>query len=144
MTTFSKGTASISTNQNIETFYTGFLDKVAPNARKVIDQTLKNIESEAKKDWPKRKTKSRGSYKKFVRGYKIDSQGFIVGFLKNTAPYSWAMKFGMDSENFTGQDIIFATGKRVSNELLIKPMKKQSRHVVNALADDLSKRIKNG
>lgn len=144
MTTFTTGNASISTDQDLQSFYVGFLDKVAPNARRVIDEKLAEIESRAQKDWPKRKKRSRGSARKFERGYKVDASGSIVGFLKNTAPYAWAIKFGMDSENSQGQDLIYARGKRVGNELLLKPLRKSSRHVVNALADDIAKRIGDG
>ncbi len=51
------------------------------------------------------------------------------------------MKFGVDSENNRGQDIIQPQGKRVSNELMVKPHRKAAKKVVEALADDLMRRI---
>ena len=134
---FKMGKASATFDQDLNDFYTDFLDKVAPTARKVIDESLAKIEKEARKDWPKRKRGSKGSAQKFVRGYRVTSQGTIEGYLQNTAPYSWAIKFGADSENSSGQDIIQPLGKRVAQRLLISPLRKESRHVVNALAEDL-------
>ena len=152
--TFKAKRASCTFDQDLQSFYTGFLDKVAPNARKIIDETLEDIEKEAQRNWPKRKAQvrrnkdgkivffrdnSKNSWKRFERGYRVDASGNLVGYLRNTAPYAWAIKFGIDSENSNGQDIIFPTGKRVSNELLVRPLRRGSRNVINALADDIMK-----
>ena len=135
--TFKSGKAAASFSSDLQSFYTDFLDKVAPNARKIIDSTLEDIEKEAKKNWPKREKKSQNSFRMFQRGYRVDSSGAIVGFLKNTAPYAWAIKFGIDSQNSRGEAIIFPTGKRVSNELMVKPLIRVSKKVVQALANDI-------
>jgi hypothetical protein len=135
--TFQQGNASIEFSRDVQTFYTGFLDRVAPNTRRVIDESLEKIEKDARKEWPKRKRGSKGSYRKFVRGYRISAGGNIEGYLKNTAPYSWAIKFGVDSENSSGQDIIQPLGKRVAQRLLVSPLRKETKKVVDALADDL-------
>lgn len=148
--------AGIEIDTDLQQFYTGFLDKVAPNARKVLEDTLKKIEEDAVRDWPVRKPiirkkkdgevsfykkTSLGSWKKFERGFRIIPGGGFEGYLRNRAPYSWAMKFGVDSENNRGKDIIQPQGKRVSNELMVKPHRKAAKKVVEALADDLIRRI---
>ncbi len=143
MSTIIHGKASIKT-EDLDSFYTSFLDKVAPNARKVIDSSLEKIENQARAQWPKRKKNSQGSYRRFIRGYRIDPSGNLIGYLKNTAPYSWAIKFGLDSENYQSQDLIYPTGKRVSQELLVRPLRQESKHVINALADDLARGAGNG
>ena len=71
---------------------------------------------------------------------KIDPNGDIVVYLKNTASYSWAIKYGKDPKTKTGERIIEPQGKRAAQELLIKPMRKSSKVIVNALAKDLFKR----
>lgn len=134
---FRKGRASAEFSRDLDDFYAGFLDKVAPTARKVIDESLEMIEREARKDWPRRKRGSKGSARRFVRGYRVTAQGTIEGYLKNPAPYAWAIKFGEDSENSSGRDIIQPMGKRVAQVLLVSPLRKESRKVVQALADDL-------
>jgi hypothetical protein len=151
--TIKQGKASISLDKDMRTFYTGFLDTVAPGARKIIDTTLDRIEEQAKKEWPKRQPivrtnqegrvtyyeeTSKNSWRKFRRGYRVES-GMIVGFLVNDAPYSWAIKFGVESVNNQGQHITRPLGARVSNELMVKPMKRNARKVIDALADDLAR-----
>ena len=153
---FTTKRAGIEIDTDLQEFYTGFLDKVAPNARKILEDTLIKIESDAKRDWPVRQPQvrrdkdgdivffrkvSKGSWKMFERGFRILPNGSFEAYLRNRAPYSWAIKFGVESENNRGQHIIQPQGKRVSNELMIKPQKKASNKIVKALADDLMRRI---
>ena len=153
---FTTKRAGIEIDTDLQQFYTGFLDTVAPNARKVLEDTFKKIEEDAVKDWPVRKPiirktaegevtffkkTSKGSWRMFERGFRILPGGVFEAYLRNRAPYSWAIKFGVDSENNRGQDIIQPKGKRVANELMIKPQRKAANKVVKALADDLMRRI---
>jgi hypothetical protein len=154
-TKITKGNAGIVIDTDLQEFYTGFLDKVAPNAKKIIDSSLEEIQRGAVRDWPVRppeirekdgkivffRITTKESWKKFERGYRITPDGGFEGYLRNTAPYSWAIKFGVDSENNQGRDIIQPQGRRVATELMVKPQKKQSKKVISALADDLMRRI---
>jgi len=154
-TKITKGNAGIVIDTDLQEFYTGFLDKVAPNAKQIIDSSLEEIQRGAVRDWPVRppeirekdgkivffKITTKESWKKFERGYRITPDGGFEGYLRNTAPYSWAIKFGVDSENNQGRDIIQPQGRRVATELMVKPQKKQSKKVISALADDLMRRI---
>ena len=132
------------------------LKTVAPNAQAIMDQELKKIEKEAIQDWPRRKPvsrtdetgrttyfrdNSRESWKKFRRGAKILPGGQFSGFLRNTAPYSYYRKYGVDSENNRRQDILQPQGRNVASETLIKPHRKTANKVVKALSDDLMKRV---
>lgn len=132
------------------------LKTVAPNAQAIMDQELKRIEKEAVKDWPRRKPvqrtdntgrtvfyrdNSRESYKKFKRGATVTVGGQFSVFLKNTAPYSYYIKFGVDSENYRRQDILQPQGRNVASETLIKPHRKTANKVVKALSEDLMKRV---
>jgi len=156
MKKFTTKRAGIEIDTDLQDFYTGFLDKVAPNARKILTDEMEKIERDAKKDWPVRKPQIRkdkegnvvfyrevtkGSWKMFERGFRITANGDFEAYLVNRAPYSWAIKFGVDSENNRGQDIIQPQGKRVADELMVKPQKKASNKIVKALADDLMRRI---
>jgi hypothetical protein len=155
-TKITTGRAGVTIDTDLQEFYTGFLDKVAPNARKILEDTMQTIEKDARRDWPVRKPQirrdsegnvvffkktSKGSWKLFERGFRILGDGSFEAYLSNRAPYSWAIKFGVDSENNRGQDIIQPQGKRVANELMVKPQKKASNKVVKALADDLMRRL---
>jgi len=146
--------ASIEIDQNLQQFYTGFLDTVAPNLKREIESSLEKIEREAKKNWPVRqpitrtsgsttviRETSKGSWKKFERGFRIVQGGFFEGYLRNNAPYAWAIKFGKNSKNNSGANIQYRTGIRVSEELMIKPQRTDADRVVKALADDLVRRL---
>ena len=132
------------------------LKTVAPNAQAIMDHELKRIEQEAIKDWPRRKPvqrtdetgrttfyrdNSQESWKKFRRGAKILPGGKFSVFLRNTAPYSFYIKYGVDSENNKRQDILQPQGRNVASETLIKPHRKTSNKVVKALSEDLMKRV---
>ena len=132
------------------------LKTVAPNAQAIMDQELERIEKEAVEDWPRRKPvqrtdetgrttffrdNSRESWKKFRRGAKILPGGQFSVFLRNTAPYSYYIKYGVDSENNRRQDILQPQGRNVARETLIKPHSKTANKVVKALSDDLMKRV---
>tara|TARA_R110000822_G_scaffold144811_2_gene283625 strand:+ start:1672 stop:2148 length:477 start_codon:yes stop_codon:yes gene_type:complete len=153
---FKSGDSSAEFSTDLGKFYTDFLNEVAPNASKLINDSLDKIEIEAKADWPKRKPLirkdqsgritffrklSKNSWNKWQRGTKIDALGNITVFLKNTAPYSWAIRFGVDSDNHNGQHILQPAGKKAAQILLIRPMRRASKKIVQALADDLMKRV---
>ena len=156
MKKFTSKRAGIEIDTDLQDFYTGFLDKVAPNARKIIDETLKKIEIDAQKDWPVRrpeikrdsqgnilssKKTSLGSWKMFERGYRIVPGGGFEGYLKNKAPYAWYIQFGEASVNKQRKHIVQPQGKKVAQVLLIAPQRKQAKKVTEALANDLMRRI---
>lgn len=156
MKSYTRGNATVQVDQDMESMFMGFLHTVAPNAGKIMEEELAKIEKEAIRDWPKRKPiikrdregniieskkTSLESYKKFKRGIKIDSNGKFVVFLKNTAPYSYMIKYGESSRNYRTQHIVQPQGRRVANETLIKPHRKTANNVTKALGEDLMKRI---
>lgn len=153
---YKTGNATVKITEDMEEMFLGFLKTVAPNASKIMEDTLQEIEREAKKDWPKRqpiirrdsqgditffRETSKKSFQMFRRGIRVTARGDIEVYLKNTAPYSWAIKFGEDSRNKDGKQIIQPQGRRVATELMVKPLNKSTRKVVKALAEDLMKRI---
>jgi len=153
---YKSGKATVKIDQDMEKMFLGFLKTVAPSAQSIMDEDLKEIERKAQMDWPRRqpiirrdetgdivfqRRTSQESWKKFRRGVQVTSDGSFTVFLRNTAPYSWAIKFGEDSRNNQGREIIQPQGRRVATELLVKPHRKSARKVVKALAADLIKKI---
>lgn len=150
------GNVTAQFDTNLDQMFTGLLNTVAPNAMRIMQQAITDIEVAAVPDWPKRqptvrtnkdgkvvfyRDDSKNSWRMFVRGTRLDAHGNIVVYLKNTAPYSYMVRYGEDPTNNRGQPIIGAQGKRVADETLTKPMRQQSNKVVKALADDLTGRI---
>lgn len=147
--------ASITMDKDMEKFFLGTLKRVAPNFEKEVKKALDQIEKKAKEEWPKRQLKktwdrtekryvfkdeSKNSWNKFKRGFRIDPDGNIVVYLKNTAPYAWAIKYGVDPKNKDRTRLIEPQGRKPARELLVKPMRKSSKMIVKALASDLFKR----
>ena len=82
----------------------------------------------------KRET-SKGSVQKLQKGILIEGED-LVAFVRNTAPYAWAIKIGEKSKDSFGRSKI-QEGRRLSNEVLWKPVKRSADEVAEALADDL-------
>lgn len=150
--TIKSGNATIDLNQDMSRFFLDVLRRAAPEAEKIMSEAFEKIERDAKQSWPRRqptrkfsngrvtfKDESQNSWASFERGARIDAQGNLIVYLKNTAPYSYVIKFGADSKNKDGKDIILPQGKRAAQELLIKPLNKETRRIVKALADELFK-----
>lgn len=132
------------------------LKTVAPNAQSIMTEELTRIEKEARKEWPRRKDKIKRdrdgnilssekttleSFKKFRIATSVSTDGTFNVYLKNTAPYSYVIRFGIDSENSQKKDIIRPQGASVANELMVKPHRKTANKVTKALAEDLMKRV---
>lgn len=80
---------------------------------------------------------SQDSRGKLDRGILIDTaSGEVVGFIRNTAPYAWAIKIGVNT------DSILPLGARVSNELLWKPLKKDANKITRIIAKEITEAIK--
>ena len=153
--TVTTGRASVTMDKDMDKFFLSTLKKLAPNFEKEVKKALDRIEKEAKEAWPKRqirkkwdktnkryifKDESQNSWNKFKRGFRVDPDGNIVVYLKNTAPYAWAIKYGADPKSKDGTRLIEPQGRKPARELLVKPMRKSSKIIVKALAADLFKR----
>ena len=114
---------------------------VTPNAQKVIESEFQKIESHAKNEWLIRQpTKSgryisKGSKHKIYTGIKVTKNAKLRFVIGNSAPYAWAIKVGVES------DTNLPRGTRIANELLWKPSKKATDIIIEALADELMKKI---
>jgi hypothetical protein len=76
--------------------------------------------------------KSQDSKNKLERGIMVTSDE-LIGFVRNTAPYAWAIQTGQYTLNN------LAYGTRTSNTLLWDPVRKAANKLIDVLADDLLK-----
>lgn len=149
------GSAEVSIN-NDSKMLLKMVNTVLPSASKIMQEELSRIEREAQTEWPRRqpmirkdeqgntvfiKQTSKGSWRLWEQGVKVRADGTLDVYLRNTAPYSFYIKFGIDSKNSKGEDIVQPTGKNVSQTLLIAPHRKTANKVVKALADDAARRL---
>ena len=145
--------------------------KAAPLSEQVFTEILKEIEAEAKAEWPVRqpvkpvrdkegnvklvqsgpnkgkprliKQTSKRSIDKYRLGTRFES-GKVVVFLENTAQYAFAIRMGIDTKGEKGREIFLPLGKRVVQELLFKPLKKNTNRAVDALLEDMMNTQKRG
>ena len=76
--------------------------------------------------------KSQDSKNKLKRGILLEGED-IVAFVRNDAPYAWAIHTGQ----YTLNDLAFGT--RTADELLWKPSKRAASKLVRVIAEDLMK-----
>jgi hypothetical protein len=153
MAKITTGKTQLNVEDTIGKMLDSVLKKVVPDAERLISSTFEEIEREAVKEWPRQaplirknkdgkvvfyKERSGESWKKFELGKRLE-KGQIVIYLRNTAPYSWAIKFGYDSVNKDNEGILQPRGKRASTELLVKPMRKQVNKIVKVIANELDR-----
>lgn len=149
------GSAEVSINNDAKMLLK-MVNTVLPSASKIMQEELSRIEREAQTEWPRRqpmirkdeqgntvfiKQTSKGSWRLWEQGVKVRADGTLDVYLRNTAAYSFYIKFGIDSKNSKGEDIVQPTGKNVSQTLLIAPHRKTANKVVKALADDAARRL---
>ena len=59
--------------------------------------------------------------------------------MENRAEYAWAIRMGMDTKGQGGRAIIIPLRARVSNELMVKPLRRKSRKVISEYTRGLLK-----
>ena len=79
--------------------------------------------------------KSQDSKNKLERGIMVTSDD-LIGFIRNTAPYAWAIKTGTYTLNN------LAYGSHTSTVLLWSPIQKAANKLIDVLADDLLQEAK--
>ena len=131
---------SFNERQN-EAAFLDLLDEIAPSTRKVFEEVTEQLMSHAQSNWPVRKRNSKGSVNDFERGITVTSDS-VYAYVRNNAQYAWAIKSGVDSVNRDKQPLIIPLGRRIAQEVLWSPARKEADRVAEALADDFAKRAK--
>lgn len=134
---FGTGAVTIDLSDEVADAIQNVVDKVLPNTRRQIDKQLAEIEQNAKNKWLVREENSKNSKSKMYSEVVVNSQLQLVGNVGNSAGYAWAIRTGEDT-----QQTALSTGKRLSNELLWKPAKKQSNEIAETIAKETIKLMK--
>ena len=116
------------------------LKKAHPIMIKTIKKEIKEVEKEAKKNWPIRQEKygaSQGSRNKFVTGLQV-TKDKVVGFVENRAEYAYVIMAGRESNTTV------KAGKRVADALMVEPIKKAAKTASKEIADKIIQEVKNG
>lgn len=130
------GGTSLDISDELVSMTDDLVNKLLPETRKELEDELTKIEEEARNKWLVRENKSRGSRNKLYAEIAITPNFELVGVIGNKAEYAWAIKVGKDTQSSGLQQ-----GKRLSNELLFKPVKQKSKDFANVLANEITKQI---
>lgn len=106
--------------------------KLFPEFSKLINEEVKKVHDNAKKNWLVRERRSKGSKEKMEFAVEVRG-GKLTGVVRNMAPYAYAIKVGADSDTY------LPLGKRIADELITKPMKKMAKQLNQKLADEYIK-----
>jgi len=131
------GNASIDMSSELSAITEDLVNKLLPETRRELDKELSRIEKEARDRWLVREENSKNSRDKLYVEMAITPNFELIGIVGNKAEYAWAIKVGGDA-----QKTRLSEGKRLSNELLFKPVKKSSDKIASTLADEITKQIK--
>ena len=104
------------------------IDKLIPDFRKTLENEMEIIMDNARKNWLVRAKDSKGSKDQFKVGVKLKGLK-VIGFVENLAPYAYAIRVGKKSRTNIRK------GKRISVELLQKPLQKSSDKLSNLVFD---------
>lgn len=115
------------------------LDKVAPRSKQEMINYVEKIKEDARSKWLVRKENSKGSINKFYTRFYITSDLQIAAVVGNSAPYSYVIRVGPDSEDERGANSLIPTGKNLARETMIKPFTKNIDALVDILADEILK-----
>ena len=137
------GNTTLEIPNDLNNTFQKVIDSLLPESKREITRIVEEIEQEARSDWlvrrtptGKKSTNSKDSKSKIYSEIYITPNLEIAARIGNKAPYAWAIRVGVRSETNLPMK------KRISNELLFKPMKKQSDKIAEVLARDTTKLMK--
>ena len=129
--------------ENLMSTFENVLNDMIPDTKRELTNIVEKVEKDARQDWPIRRTKdgkkhpkSKNSKNKMYTEVIVSTQFEIIARVGNDADYAYAIKVGARTP------IDLPLGRRVSNELLWKPMKKQTNRIVKTLKDETTKLMK--
>ena len=133
------GNSTIDMSPEISAMTEELVNKLLPDTRRKLEKELQEVEDDARKRWLVRQKKygeSQDSRGKLYSDIAITSDFKLVGVVGNKAEYAWAIKVGQK----TGKSLL-NTGKRLSNELLFKPVKNEADSIAETLANEIAKKL---
>ena len=131
---YGKGAVSIEITGELKKMIVKALKSTDKILLDAVEEELTKIEIQAQKEWPVRQRKygkSKGSKDQFTKGIRIVPPSMVEGFIRNKAPYAYAIKAGAGSKTSVPE------GKRPAVELVFKPAEEAATKIAIMVADAL-------
>ena len=131
-TTIKTKNSSLQIMNDLDESVMKIIDRLIPDFRRTLEKEMEEIKDNAQKNWLVREKESKGSKDQFRVGVRL--QGLkVIGFVENLAPYAYAIRVGKNSKT------TIRKGKRISVELLQKPLQKSSDELSNMVFDAMTR-----
>lgn len=136
---YGKGRASIEIDKTQRDLIMSSIRAAEPAVVKVLEQETDKLKRDSERRWLTRQAKygaSEGSKYQHEVGLRIIPPYTIEAYVRNNAPYAWAIKVGETSSTNIRQ------GRRLADVVLWTPARKGVQKVLERIADETVKRIK--
>lgn len=136
---YGKGRGSIEITGELQDLIMRALKNSHPDIMRQMEEGIKKVEEGAKRDWPVRQAKygeSQDSKGQITSGFRIVPPSTVEGFIRNSAPYAYAIKAGRDSTTSV------ARGERVVEALIFEPFGIESERIMDEIAKLIIKKMR--
>lgn len=136
---YGKGRASIEMDSTQRDLIMSTIKSAEPAIVKVLEDVTDELAKKSEERWLIRQPRygdSQGSKYMHEVGLRVIPPFTIEAYVRNTAPYAWAIKVGRQSSSNIRE------GKRLADVVLWQPARRGAKKVVERIADETIKRIK--
>ena len=115
------------------------LKKAEPIIMLILETEIEDLKENSERNWLVRQEKygkSQGSKDKHRTGIRVIPPSTIEAFVTNTAEYAWAIRVGRESKTSVPK------GRKLADELLWKPAKKNADRIVLEIAKQTVRQLK--
>lgn len=136
---YGKGKSSIEIEGTQRRLIMETLRSAEPIIMLILETEVEDLKEQSEKGWLVRQPKfgeSKDSKGKHTTGIRIIPPTSIEAFVANTAEYAWAIRVGQNSKTSIPK------GRKIADELLWKPAKKNADRIVMEIAKRTVRQLK--
>jgi len=136
---YGKGRGSIEITGDLHDLIMRALKNSHPDIMRELEKSISQVEKTARDEWPVRQAKygkSKNSRGQITSGYRIVPPTTVEAFMRNSAPYAYAIHAGPDSATSVSE------GDNIVEKLIFEPFTLQSERIVGELAKLIIKKMR--
>lgn len=136
---YGKGKSAIEIEGTQRALMMETLRSAEPIIMLILETEINDLKEQSERGWLVRQKKygrSKGSKDKHTTGIRIIPPSSIEAFVANMAEYAWAIRVGQDSKTSIPK------GRKIADELLWKPAKKNADRIVLEIAKRTVRQLK--